>query len=74
VVVADLGLLQAGVLPVGGARVPWRPPRSAHDPGKMVLDLAVAIALGGDRLADAAVVRAQPELFGRVASDPTISR
>lgn len=53
---------------------PWRPVRSVHDPGKIVLDLAVAIALGGDCLADAAVVRAQPELFGTVASDPTISR
>ena len=40
----------------------------------MVLDLAVAIALGGDCLADVAVLRAQPELFGAVASDPTISR
>ena len=53
---------------------PWRAPRSVHDPGKTVLDLAVAIALGGDCLADAALVRAQPELFGAVASDPTISR
>jgi hypothetical protein len=49
-------------------------PRAAHDPGKMVLDLAVAIALGGDCLADVAVVRAQPQLFGPVASDPTVSR
>jgi hypothetical protein len=53
---------------------PWRPARSLHDPGKTVLDLAVAIALGGDCLADVAVLRAQPELFGAVASDPTISR
>jgi Transposase DDE domain group 1 len=45
-----------------------------HDPGKTVLDLAVAIALGGDCLADVAVLRAQPQLFGAVASDPTISR
>jgi len=45
-----------------------------HDPGKTVLDLAVTIALGGDCLADVAVLRAQPELFGAVASDPTISR
>ncbi|MGH3525232.1 MAG: IS1380 family transposase, partial [Mycobacterium sp.] len=52
----------------------WRPARSLHDPGKTVLDLAVAIALGGDCLADVAVLRAQPELFGAVASDPTISR
>ena len=52
----------------------WRPARSVHDPGKTVLDLAVTIALGGDCLADVAVCRAQPELFGAVASDPTISR
>jgi DDE family transposase len=52
----------------------WRLDRSVHDPGKTVLDLAVAIALGGDCLADVAVVRAQPQLFGAVASDPTISR
>jgi Transposase DDE domain group 1 len=53
---------------------PWRALRAVHDPGKTVLDMAMSIALGGDCLADAAVVRAQPELFGVVASDPTISR
>jgi hypothetical protein len=53
---------------------PWRAPRSIHDPGKALLDLAVTIALGGDCLADAAVLRGQSELFGAVASDPTISR
>lgn len=53
---------------------PWRAARTVHDPGKTVLDLAVAIALGGDCLADVAVLRAQPEVFGAVASDPTISR
>ena len=59
--------------PVGGlAR--WRPPRAVHDPGKIVTDLAVALALGGDCLADVAVLRAQPELFGPVASDPVVSR
>lgn len=51
---------------------PWRPAR--HDPGKILLDLAVAVALGGDCLAALAVVRAQPDLFGPVASDPTVSR
>jgi hypothetical protein len=48
--------------------------RARHDPGKVVLDLAVAIALGGDCLSDLAVVRSQPDLFGHVASDPTVSR
>lgn len=53
---------------------PWRADRSVHDPGKTVLDLAIAVALGGDCLADVGVLRAQPALFGPVASDPTVSR
>jgi hypothetical protein len=52
----------------------WRPSRAVHDPGKIVADLAVALALGGDCLADLAVLRASPELFGPIASDPTVSR
>src|SRR5262249_55668364 len=48
--------------------------RAVHDPGKIVTDLVVALALGGDCLADAAMLRAQPELFGPVASDPVVSR
>ena len=53
---------------------PWRKPLAVHDPAKMILDLAVAVAVGGDCLADVSLLRAQPEVFGRVASDPTISR
>jgi hypothetical protein len=52
----------------------WRGRRAAHDPAKVLLDVATAVALGGDCLADVAVVRSQPELFGSVASDPTVSR
>jgi Transposase DDE domain group 1 len=63
--------LQAGL---SQALERWRLPRSVHDPGKIVTDLAVAVALGGDCLADAAVLRAEPALFGPVASDPVISR
>jgi hypothetical protein len=51
----------------------WRGPRAVHDPGKIIADLAVAVALGGDCLADLAVLRAQPELSGPVASDPVVS-
>ena len=43
-------------------------------PGKMVADLAVALALGGDCLADVAILRPEPALFEPVASDPVISR
>jgi Transposase DDE domain group 1 len=52
----------------------WRRPRAVHSPGKIITDLAVAVALGGDCLADVAMLRAQPELFGPVASDPVVSR
>ena len=34
----------------------------------------MAVALGRDSLADVAVLRAQPELSGPVASDPVVSR
>jgi hypothetical protein len=53
---------------------PWRPVRASHDPGKVLLDVALAVALGGDCLADVAAIRSQPQVFGTVASDPTISR
>lgn len=53
---------------------PWRKPLAIHDPAKIVLDLAVSLAMGGDCLADIAQLRACPEVFGLVASDPTVSR
>jgi hypothetical protein len=59
---------------LSAALAPWRPARASHDPGKVLLDLATAVALGGDCLADLAMVRAQSEVFGSVASDPTVSR
>src|ERR1700723_4046974 len=52
----------------------WRAPRAVHDPGKVIADLAAALALGGDCLADIAVLREQPGLAGPVASDPAVSR
>ena len=45
-----------------------------HDPGKILADLVVMLGLGGDCLADVAVLRDQPQLCGPVASDPVISR
>ena len=52
----------------------WRTPRAVHDPGKIIADLAVTLALGGGCLADVAVLRSQPELAGPAASDPVVSR
>jgi hypothetical protein len=59
---------------MSAALAPWRSERATHDPGKVLIDLATAVALGGDCAADIAVIRAQPEVFGPVASDPTVSR
>ncbi|MFD4051731.1 IS1380 family transposase, partial [Streptomyces sp. NPDC058611] len=59
---------------ISAVLAPWRRPRAVHDPGKILLDVALAVALGGDCLADAAMLRAEPAVFGPVASDPTVSR
>ncbi|MFD8079708.1 IS1380 family transposase [Streptomyces sp. NPDC059718] len=59
---------------ISTALAPWRKSRAVHDPGKTVLDLALSVALGGDCLADVAMLRAEPGVFGPVASDPTVSR
>jgi hypothetical protein len=56
------------------ALAPWRKPLAVHDPGKVLCDLAMTLALGGDCLADVALLRAEPAVFGPVASDPTVSR
>jgi hypothetical protein len=53
---------------------PWRRPMAIHDPAKVLLDLAVTLGLGGDCLADIALLRGEPAVFGLVASDPTVSR
>jgi hypothetical protein len=45
-----------------------------HDRGRVFTDTAVMIADGGRVLSDLAVLRDQGELFGPVASDPTLWR
>ncbi|WP_185260998.1 transposase [Pseudarthrobacter sp. NBSH8] len=53
---------------------PWRKPFATHDPGKILSDLALSLATGGDSVSDIDRLRNQPEVYGLVASDPTISR
>jgi hypothetical protein len=48
--------------------------RAKHDPGRVVRDLAVMIADGGDCLSDLRAVRDQQPLFGPVASNATAFR
>jgi len=45
-----------------------------HDRGRVLADTTVMIADGGRVLSDLAVLRDQGELFGPVASDPTLWR
>jgi len=59
---------------LSAALEPWRKPFAVHDPAKVLLDLAVTLALGGDCLADIALLRAEPGIYGSVASDATVSR
>jgi hypothetical protein len=47
---------------------------AAHLPGRVLADLAVVIADGGDALAHLATLRDQDKLFGTVASDATAWR
>ena len=48
--------------------------RRRHDPGRVLTQLAVMVADGGDCLSDLASLRDEPQLFGEVASDPTAWR
>ena len=61
-----------GELSVG--LVLWRRPSAVHDPAVVLLDLAVTLTLGGDHLADVALLRSEPGGYRPVASDPTVSR
>ena len=49
-------------------------PRAVHDPGRVLVDLAVAVADGAECISDIAVLTDQPRLFGSVASDSTVWR
>lgn len=70
---ATIGVVGLDVA-LSAALASWRKPLAVHDPAKVLLDLAVALALGGDCLADIALLRGEPNVYGRVASDPTVSR
>jgi hypothetical protein len=48
--------------------------RRGHDPGRVIRDLAVMLADGGECVSDLAVTREQESLLGAVASDSTAFR
>jgi hypothetical protein len=56
------------------AMAPTKQRRRGHDRGDVLMDLAVAIADGAETISDLATLREQPDLFGTVASHPTVWR
>jgi hypothetical protein len=69
--VADkLGLTKALSLRLGSIKQR----RRGHDPGRVIRDLAVMLADGGECVSDLGAVRDQQALFGPVASDSTAFR
>ena len=65
-----LGLTEALSRALGGVRQR----RGRHDAGRVLRDLAVMVADGGDCLSDLRAVRDQEPLFGQVASNATAFR
>ena len=51
-----------------------RKPRARHDPGRVLVDMAVAVPDGATTISDVAVLADQAALFGAVASDSTCWR
>jgi hypothetical protein len=64
-----VGLTKALSEAVGGCRS-WRD----HDPGKVVRDIVLTLADGGDALRHLKMLEGQSELFGAVASASTANR
>ena len=56
------------------AMAPTKQRRRGHDRGRVLTDLAVMIADGGETISDLAVLRDQPGLCGDVASTSTAWR
>ncbi|WP_419924740.1 IS1380 family transposase [Candidatus Poriferisocius sp.] len=63
-----LGEALSAAVPPGGERAP------SHDRGKVLAHLLLMLAGGGEACSDIEHLRAQPVLFGEVASDSTLYR
>jgi DDE family transposase len=66
----DLGLSEG----LSKAMAPTKKRRRGHDRGRVLVDLAVAVADGATTLSDLRVLLGQPQLFGEVASVSTAWR
>lgn len=72
--VADLADAVGLTGALSAAMAPTKQRRRGHDRGEVLTDLIVAIADGAETISDLATLRDQPELFGPVASHPTVWR
>ena len=66
----ELGLTDG----LSAAMAPTKVRRRGHDRGRVLVDLAVMLADGGETISDLGVLRDQPALFGDVSSVPTAWR
>ena len=69
-VAGELGLTRALLLGLAGLKAR----RRGHDPGRVIRDLAVMLADGGECVSDLGAQRDQEGLFGPIASDSTAFR
>jgi len=66
---------RSGLTSAYSVAVPWAGERApTHDRGRLLAQLAVMLAGGGECVADLAALRDQHDLFGEVASAPTTWR
>jgi hypothetical protein len=69
--IADRAGLSSGY----SAAVPWQGERApGHDRGRLLAQVTIMLAGGGECVSDMAALRDQPDLFGEVASAATIWR
>jgi hypothetical protein len=71
---ADVADRTAPTAQLGEELAGLRKPRARHDPGRVLVDMAVAVADGATTISDVAVLADQGALFGAVASDSTCWR
>ena len=72
--VADLADVVGLTSALSVAMAPTMQRRRGHDRGEVLVDVSVAIADGSETISDLAVLGDQPDLFGEVASHPTVWR
>jgi hypothetical protein len=61
-----IGLIRASGIDraLSAALALWRKPLAVRDSGKILLDLAIMLVLGGDCLADVNLLRCESAVFG----------